>query len=427
MGRWRPDEDDALEVIPPEGEPLPSAVVAELEARSPSTSRSVVFVLGVAMLVVGLALAGATGRRLRDAADDRDGRRALAGAPWLAPPPTTTPLAAATPSGPPLDPTGRPPYTALEPVTQRTTAGNVGVRTFRPLGLIETCGGGDWCPPPECRPELALVVHLDEPRGDEVTVVEVVARPARSAAPFYVASWSTWPRSEDATGVWAGVAVPDGVATVDLLIKGRIVDTAPVVDGWAVVAARYANSEFVGQDDATVEARDAAGVIVDEAVVARPAPSLNRTPPGECERPAAPLPRAGASQPQDPTAAREAVVAAYHRLFDHGSSREARLASVDVTAGLDAPMDKVARDFPQAVATSTVTVSDLVFTSPTTAVVHYRLDYEGGASLGNRIGDAVFVDGAWKVRRDTYCQVLAGAGASCPPVSLDDPSAVGNG
>jgi hypothetical protein len=355
---------------------------------------------------VGLGAAGMAAGRSR--AGDVD-----AGAPGIRPGPTTTtslrPSVLAAPTVG-LDHAGS--YERLEPVSERTSPQGVVVRTERPVGVLQPCGGLLWCPPPECRSRLALVVHVGS--GSALVVGEAVEPAPITAPPMAIGGTGTWPVG-DAEGLWTAIRVPEAVTQVELVVQGRVRDAAPVIDRWAVVAATLPPRTAIGAGELLGVARDDAGREVGRVVLGFAMPAATRTPPATCEAPAPPLPRPGDEQPADAEAAAIAVRAAFVQLFGHGSTREARLAVVDDTSGLGAPMDRVARDFPRAVETTTVTVGDLVFTSATEARVHYRLDYEGGASLGNRVGDAVFVDGAWKIRRETYCGVLAGAGAPCPP------------
>jgi hypothetical protein len=67
--------------------------------------------------------------------------------------------------------------------------------------------------------------------------------------------------------------------------------------------------------------------------------------------------------------------------------------------------------------TSTFTVDRLRFLNDHEAMVSYTLTVTGGfnATLAGRPGRAVLVDGQWKVARQTFCELMATAGVTCPP------------
>jgi len=55
----------------------------------------------------------------------------------------------------------------------------------------------------------------------------------------------------------------------------------------------------------------------------------------------------------------------------------------------------------------------VVFTSPTKAAVRYDILIPND-NFTSRIGNAIFVDGRWKVARATVCTDLSLAGVTCP-------------
>lgn len=389
MGRWRP-EDDSLEVIAAEPDPggarQRGSVGVPMWSPPAPRGRAVVGVVVLGLALLGFATIGSqVGRSSGD------------------------PVSVAESVSPDVERAPMNRFTALEAVAERATAEGLVVRTSRPLGLPDPCDAATWCPPPECRRALALVLQVASATGADVTQGEVIAGPAAVAPAMYVAGAGTGSSEGGGLLEWAAIRVPPAAMAVDLLIGGERRDTAPVVDGWAAVAA-----VLTGPGHLEAVAYDAAGLELGRVRVDDAEPVVSRTPPAACDPPAPPLPPPGASQPLDRVRAEEGVRAAYVRVFDRGSAKETRLRSLDDVRGLDEPMAYVAERFPRAVATTTVTVTDVVFTSATEAAVHFRLDYEGGSSLGNRLGEAVSVEGIWKVRRDTYCEVLAGAGTRCP-------------
>lgn len=138
-------------------------------------------------------------------------------------------------------------------------------------------------------------------------------------------------------------------------------------------------------------------------------------PPTRCYTPGSQptLPDPG-EQPDDPAAAEAGVRDAYIGAFDHSASAEDKQAAVAHLEDLASLMDQAAQSFPDAVATITVEVREVVFTAPDAASVRFELFYEGGAQFGEQIGKAVLIDGTWRVARETMCTVLGWAGVQCP-------------
>lgn len=62
-----------------------------------------------------------------------------------------------------------------------------------------------------------------------------------------------------------------------------------------------------------------------------------------------------------------------------------------------------------------ISVDAMVFTDPGHAVVWFSVAVDGSVMLPRHLGDAVLVDGAWKVARSTFCDLMALAGVPCPP------------
>ncbi len=123
-------------------------------------------------------------------------------------------------------------------------------------------------------------------------------------------------------------------------------------------------------------------------------------------------------QPTDVAAAKQAVVDAFNRVYDFSTPAADRAAFVDDPSDLDVAMRSVLNGgFADAVKAAKWHLGDLVFTSPTTAVVTYDITIPPGSGdqslVTGRFGEARFVDGRWKVTRDTLCSDLGMAGGSC--------------
>ncbi len=62
-------------------------------------------------------------------------------------------------------------------------------------------------------------------------------------------------------------------------------------------------------------------------------------------------------------------------------------------------------------------VDEITFVDATHAAVWFSVSVDGASVLPNRRGDAVIVDGAWKMARSTFCGLVGLAGVPCPPLS----------
>ena len=125
----------------------------------------------------------------------------------------------------------------------------------------------------------------------------------------------------------------------------------------------------------------------------------------------APLPTG--PQPADPAAAAEAVRSAVHLVYDP-SAGTARGETIDDPRGLDvAEADlQAGPNAAETAAATTVTVGDVSFDRPD----HAWFQYELSAVVQVRTGQAVLVDGTWKVTRATVCADYALADVTCPPL-----------
>jgi hypothetical protein len=125
------------------------------------------------------------------------------------------------------------------------------------------------------------------------------------------------------------------------------------------------------------------------------------------------LPPPGVEQPPEPEAARVQVREALTTLFSGTNDRQTRLTAVDDRTNVDAAMDQVRKQYPEASDSSEPEMADLVFTDAANASFLFRLRYVGAPLLPSRMGTARLVDGRWLITRSTLCDVLSSAGATC--------------
>lgn len=112
-----------------------------------------------------------------------------------------------------------------------------------------------------------------------------------------------------------------------------------------------------------------------------------------------------------------AIKAAYLQAFNSGGGRDSAtiLAAVEDGPALASTLAQVGTG--GGAPPNVVTVNSVKLQGLFKATVNFDLLYQGSFDIGARDGGAVFVGLRWKVSRDTFCSVLALAGAVCPPKS----------
>ncbi|HEX2383010.1 MAG TPA: hypothetical protein VHI95_10260 [Acidimicrobiales bacterium] len=263
------------------------------------------------------------------------------------------------------------------------------------------CPANSWCPPPECYASSFVVEAAND---------GAVGQSYSSAYPLHdVAMVTSSVMFGDAEGSpargWV-VRSNEQVARVEATWSDGFVDSMAPSQGWAVVAHN-------GTGSATITALDGSGAAV--ATLPGDGNSYMQTP-SECIPPPPPppaLPPAGAEQPDDPGAARQAITDTYQTVFTHGSDATLNATLIENPEGIEDAVAATRSNFPEAVDTVTVTVGDIVFTSKTEAALYFELKYTGGALFGQQVGYAKFIDGTWKISHDTMCMVLGWGGGMC--------------
>jgi hypothetical protein len=117
-------------------------------------------------------------------------------------------------------------------------------------------------------------------------------------------------------------------------------------------------------------------------------------------------------QPADPSAAEAAVRSAANTVYNPSSGAD-RLALIDDPTGVaDTTARAAAGPYAAQVASTYGIIGEISFDRPDHAWFHYQLS----AGFGTRTGEAVLVDGQWRITRDTVCADLALANVTCPPL-----------
>jgi hypothetical protein len=124
-------------------------------------------------------------------------------------------------------------------------------------------------------------------------------------------------------------------------------------------------------------------------------------------KPASPKPTASASAPGEPVsgaAAVAAITANWKTVFNGKAPLDKRLALVQDGDQLTAFIQAQAKtSFGQAAMGSTAAVNSVIISSPTQATVNWNLLLLGTPLLKNQAGNAVYLDGVWKVSIQSFC------------------------
>lgn len=215
----------------------------------------------------------------------------------------------------------------------------------------------------------------------------------------------------------AVVQAPPGTTVVRATFDDGGTDQMAPVDGIATLLARTTvpvepPAEGAPAPRVRLTFVDGSGASTDAEL--RPYEEQEYLYPPECSPPPEPLPEPGPEQPADPEAARAAVTDVFARAYA-GLDAEQRGEVIDDPSGLDTVLDELAAGpFVEQVERARAEVREIVFVSATRAAVRYDIVIEDSSTFGDRLGEAVLVDGAWKVTRATVCRDITLAGATCP-------------
>lgn len=195
-------------------------------------------------------------------------------------------------------------------------------------------------------------------------------------------------RGEDNAGAWAAAAV--------VLALGGL--------GFGVAAQLRAGD---------LEQRVLA---LERTIDARPDVTERLAAPSTTARADAPEPGDEGEVPTDLDAAEAAIRTAFVVLYDGARPVRDRVAVVDDPRGVEQALKTASEgEFALQLANTKGTVSEVSFTSSTTASVRYSVLSSGELLVPDGTGAARLVDGEWKVTRATVCANLEEAGSPCPP------------
>ena len=309
-----------------------------------------------------------------------------------------------------------------ELIAERTTANGITMRAhLQDYGSESnpwTGQFGSWTPAGWCFPTGNLRISIVTPSAVNISGASWFAEPKGGSA---ISTFSAG-YAEGSPVFGAAVQVGAGITSVTFTTASGLTDTATVVRGVALLAV---NGPI--EQDFTVTLTSADGSTSSQSNADLSLPYDGSDYAAACEPPPPALPNAGA-QPADAVAAEAAVRESWKVARDfNNTDSAARLARIDDTTGIaDAWKALSTGDFAEAAKTSSTTIQDFVFSSPTEAWFRYDITTSMG-NFTNRYGKALLGDdGVWRITRQTVCQDLGLApGSQCtPPVdNLYPPSA----
>jgi len=214
--------------------------------------------------------------------------------------------------------------------------------------------------------------------------------------------------------VWVVIARADG-GTVEARFPNGTTDRAEAVGGLAVLAA-YADAiptdliddviEVSGLPGGAADAEDPAQVT---SYLQGHGPCPGGTTAGEV------MPEPG-EPPSDEVAARAAITDTFLAAYGGpGTEEKAHLYErPDVWLAANAAF-RQNEEYLAMAETISAEVQEIVFTAPDRASVRFVLESSesGTPTPGEQVGEAVLIDGAWKVSIETSCGLLAMGGVEC--------------
>jgi hypothetical protein len=311
-------------------------------------------------------------------------------------------------------------------VAQRTTSTGITLRAHRQdFGESQTPYQGQfgsWQPAGWCFPTGQLRISIVTSNAANIGGAPWYTDPKGGIA---VATFSAgYVESSPVFG--AAVQVGADVSSVTLTTASGSSDTTAPTKGLALLAI---NGPI--EDSFTVALTNNDGTTTTHTSGELTSPASNDDYQAACMPPPPALPPAG-DQPADPVAAEAAVRESWRISRDFGGTDPSvRVGYVDDSTGIeDAWKSLSTGPYADVAKTSSMTIKDFVFTSPTEAWFRYDI-VTSITNFNDRYGTAhLGTDGVWRITRQTVCQDLALApGTQCsptvqnvlPPSAANDP------
>ena len=117
-------------------------------------------------------------------------------------------------------------------------------------------------------------------------------------------------------------------------------------------------------------------------------------------------PAGGATAPADPKAAKAEITHVWTTFFHTGTNRAEAVNLLEDGPNLGKALDKAEQEDRQTGLVRRAKVQFIKFLTPTTANVTWTLLNKSNPVLPNASGQAVLVDGKWKVSKLTFCTLV---------------------
>jgi hypothetical protein len=117
-------------------------------------------------------------------------------------------------------------------------------------------------------------------------------------------------------------------------------------------------------------------------------------------------PAGGATEPADAAAARAEITDVWTKFFHTGTDRNDAVSLLEDGENLGKALDKAEQEDRQTGLVRRAKVQRIDFITPTSANVTWTLLNKSNPVLPNASGQAVLVDGKWKVSKLTFCTLV---------------------
>jgi hypothetical protein len=290
------------------------------------------------------------------------------------------------------------------PLFTRTWPGGTAVAVYRALPGAQGAAGygsGDAA----CLPAGGIVEEITTPGA--VSVITAPLFPNYSS-PLIGASVSSAGTAEGAPATVVGVEAGSQVADLAVTGSAGTVEEPPV-NGVAVIVLAGDPSASLGAPGSQLTVTDASGAVLETVPL-----QVETTPPaGPSSLPSA-LPSSGVG-PADPQVATQAISDAFKAVFDCDAPPIDRITNIQDGSLVTGALEQLDTGPYEALASSSyVRVNQVVFESPVLADVSYTILFHSDTQLTfPMIGQAVVVDGAWRVSYSTVCAAIQLGLATC--------------
>jgi hypothetical protein len=115
---------------------------------------------------------------------------------------------------------------------------------------------------------------------------------------------------------------------------------------------------------------------------------------------------AGGNEPADPEAAKAEITTVWTNFFHTGTDRADAVKLLENGENLGPALDKAEQEDKETGLVRRAKVTRISFLSPTTANITWTLYNKDTKLLANASGQAVYVDGEWKVSQLTFCTLV---------------------